>query len=90
MNNNNQKPTGPEKIFQAGVISATIWNNESENKFGKPFSFKSVSFSKRYKKGNEWKTSTTFSADDLPKLAFVVNEAFRYTLSPNNVAIESE
>ena len=67
----------PEKKFKCGPISASIW---AENKTvkGDDVKFYSISITKAYKDGNDWKNTNSFSAEDLPKVAMVANEAYKY------------
>lgn len=38
----------------------------------------SINIDKTYKDGDEWKHSTSFAVEDLPKVALVASEAYRY------------
>ncbi len=69
----------PEKKFSTGAISATIWKNTGVGKDGKTFESHSVSLQRRYKdKTGEWKSTDSLRVNDLPKVALVIEEAFRY------------
>ena len=63
---NSQKPVE----VRIGAIKATIWTNESDSG-----PWHSVTFSRIYKDGEEWKNSSTFRRDDLLLLAKVVDRA---------------
>lgn len=67
----------PEKKFKCGPVSASIW---SENKTvnGEAVKFYSISITKAYKDSDDWKNTNNFSAEDLPKVALVANEAYKY------------
>ena len=67
----------PEKEFRCGAVSASIWANDREVE-GQTVSFFSVRIDKAFKEGNVWKHTSTFSVDDLPKVALVANEAYRF------------
>ena len=67
----------PEKKFRCGPITATIWA-ETKTVNGEMVKFYSISIDKAYKQNDEWKHTTSFSAEDLPKVALVANEAYRY------------
>lgn len=54
----NQKPIHKIKV---GSVQASIWLQTPEN--GEPFY--TVTFSRSYKKGDEWKTSHSFSIEHL-------------------------
>jgi hypothetical protein len=38
-----------------------------------------VRIEKVYKDGDDWKNTTTFSVEDLPKVAMLATEAYKYT-----------
>ena len=38
----------------------------------------SVTINKAYKEGDEWKYTNSFNIEDLPKVALVANEAYKY------------
>lgn len=64
----------PEKKIRAGPIAVAIWRNKTED--GK--TFYSVSFEKRYKDQDEWKTTTSLNKNDIPKAIIALQEAYRY------------
>ena len=70
----------PEKKFRAGAISATVWRNVVKTKDGQDAEVRTVSFDKRYKdkETNEWKSSSSLRAMDLPKAVVVLNKAYEY------------
>ncbi len=67
----------PEKRFKCGPVSANIWAN-AKTVEGEMVKFHSVSIDKVYKDGDEWKHTNSFAAEDLPKVALVANEAYKY------------
>ena len=67
----------PEKKFKCGPVSASIWS-ESKTVNGAAVKFYSISITKAYKDGDDWKNTNSFSAEDLPKVAMVANEAYKY------------
>ena len=67
----------PEKRFKCGSVSASIWA-KAKTVEGEMVKFYSVSIDKAYKDGDEWKHSNSFAAEDLPKVALVTNEAYKY------------
>ena len=70
----------PEKEFKAGLISAAVWSNKSNNN-GKCFEFRTVSISKQYKHGEEWKKTVLMNIEDLPKLILLLQNIYEaYTL----------
>jgi len=67
----------PEKKFSCGSISASIWAN-TKVVTGETVKFYSVTFNKVYKEGEDWKYTDSFNIEDLPKVALVANEAYKY------------
>ncbi|MBW2964638.1 hypothetical protein KY363_04215 [Candidatus Woesearchaeota archaeon] len=83
MNKTNEKQFGanlPEMKFKAGTISATVWKNTVKTKDGRDADIRSVSFDRRYldKDTNEWKSTSSLRAMDLPKAVVVLNKAYEY------------
>lgn len=81
--------TGPEKEFRAGGVSATVWNNQQVIN-GNKLDVKSVQIQRNYQDDKkEWKKTSSFKQNDLPKLISVAQAAFNYlTLKerePNNL-----
>ena len=69
----------PEKKFRAGAISATVWQNNGQNKEGQPTEYRTISIERGYKdKSGQWKSTNSFRINDLPRAALVLNEAYRY------------
>jgi len=66
----------PEKDFRIGPVRASVWLNE-RNVEGDTVNFYSVRIEKSYKDGDDWKNTSTFSVEDLPKVALVANEAYK-------------
>ena len=75
----NQKKQ-PEKTFRAGSVSATIWKNTNKVN-NEDVSFYTTSIIRSYKdaEGN-WKTTSIFRMNDLPKLQLVSKRAYEYTI----------
>ncbi len=67
----------PEKKFSCGPISASIWVN-TKVVSGETVKFYSVTINKAYKEGEEWKYTNSFNIEDLPKVALVATEAYKY------------
>ncbi len=64
----------PEKKFRAGAVSATVWINTNEKG-----SFPSIQLGKSYKdKDNNWKETSSFGVNDVPKALVVLQEAYKY------------
>lgn len=74
-----ENKTYPEKKYRSGGVTATVWKNTAKNDQGEEITFYSVMIEKRYmdKKG-EWQSTTSFNAQDLPKLLLVTNKAYEF------------
>lgn len=64
----------PEKSFRIGNISAAVFLNESQDK--RPF--RSVVLQRRYKDGDDWKYSNSFTLNDLPSVQIVLQMALTH------------
>jgi len=69
--------SSPEKRFKCGPVSASIWA-ESRVIDGEMVRFFSINIDKAYKDGDEWKHTNRFNAEDLPKVALVASETYKY------------
>ena len=67
----------PERNFSCGPVSASIWAN-TRVVTGETVKFYSVTINKAYKEGEDWKYTDSFNIEDLPKVALVANEAYKY------------
>jgi len=67
----------PDKRFRCGSISASIWA-EAKTINNEMVTLYSIKIDKAYKDGEEWKHTSSFAADDLPKVALVANEAYKH------------
>ena len=80
----------PEKKFKCGPISASIWAEDKTVESG-VIKFHSINITKVYKDGDEWKHTNSFNTEDLPKVALVANEAYKYIrLSSSNPQTEPD
>jgi hypothetical protein len=68
--NNRMANARPEKEIRLGRIKASVWSNESETA-----NWFTVTVQRLYKDGEQWKTSDSFSRDDLPLLCKVIDQA---------------
>ena len=77
----------PLKKFSAANISAAVWENEGKE--GRPFF--SVTLQKRYKdKNEEWKNSSSFTANDLPRAMLVLDKAYEFLVIKEDNSKEHE
>ena len=75
----NKKTNNPIKTFSCGAVKAAIWLNCLE-KDGTLVEVHSIRINKSYKdKGDdEWKRTDNLAAEDLPKVAVVAMEAYKF------------
>jgi len=73
MNDENQ-PNQPVTTIRAGGVKATVWENQSKE----GNTYFSVSVTRSYKDGEEWKDTGTYYRDDLPKIELVVRKAYEF------------
>jgi len=67
----------PEKKFNCGSISTSIWA-KTKTVEGDTHKFYSVTINKAYKEDEDWKHTSSFNVEDLPKVSLVANEAYKY------------
>ena len=69
--------TQPIAKFAAGAVSAALWENEITLNSGKTANILKASVCRRYKDHNEnWKTSTSFSRNEIPLAIYCLQKAF--------------
>ena len=81
MNTNNETSGNqPEKKFRAGAISATVWQNQSQNKkTGEALAYRTISIERCYKdKQDQWQNTNSLRINDLPRAALVLTKAYEY------------
>lgn len=80
----------PEIKFKAGALSATIWQNNSQNQKGEIVTYKTISIDRNYLgKDGAWKSTNSLRVNDLPKAALVLKKAYEHiVLKGDNNAIE--
>ncbi len=68
----------PVKKFKAGAISCSVWRNEVA-KGDRAFDVFSVQIDRRYRDQNDqWKSTTSFKLNDLPRVSMLAGKAFEY------------
>jgi hypothetical protein len=75
----------PVAVIRYGRIRATIWPNDTEH--GRRYT---VTVSRLYKSGDEWKWSESFWRDDLPLLVKAVDEAHTMILRGLDAPCDTE
>jgi hypothetical protein len=68
--------TKPAHKLRNRTLSVTIWKNESEKG-----PWYSVTPSRSYRQGEEWKESDSFGEDDLLPLAKLLDEAYSWIVN---------
>lgn len=85
---------GPVEKFRAGQVSSAVWENDvSVN--GQQKTMLKASISKRYRdRDGEWKTSQSFSRDEIPLAIYCLQKAFEAILekqvAPEDEGVEQE
>ena len=80
----------PKKRFRCGAISASLWVDRKTVE-GKPVEYHSISITKSYKDGDDWKHTNSFSTEDLLKVALVASETYKFIrLNRSDVRTESD
>jgi len=64
----------PAQEFRLGRIRAAVWLNQN----GNGEAWHTVTVTRSYKDGDEWRDTTTFRRDDLPMVAKVADMAFAW------------
>ena len=65
----------PEKTFKIGSVSASVFLNESEEG-----SFRTITLQRRYKAGEDWKSSSSFTTAQAPLAIAVLQKALSYMM----------
>ena len=60
----------PEKTFALGNVNATVWVNDSTAK-----EFRTVKLEQRFKQGDDWKSSNSFTLEQLLRLQVCIGKA---------------
>lgn len=88
MVNGNKRPV---KKFQAGGVSAAVWQNSIEGKNGQAMNVYSVTLDRRYKDGDgNWQSSSSLRLNDVPKAALVLGQAYAYIATNGEHAADEE
>ena len=71
MSNTNHEPKHARPVHEVriGLIRAAVWANSTRDAV-----IHNVTFERRYRDGEEWKSTNSFGRDDLLKLAKVADE----------------
>ena len=74
----------PERVFRIGAISASVFVNEVDGEGGKR-TVRNVNLQRRFKDGDEWKSTSSFGLPDLPAAIAVLNLAFDHVATQEAV-----
>jgi len=67
----------PVEKFTAGQVSAALWENEITTSNGNKATVLKASIQRRYKdKDGQWKSSTSFSKNEIPLAIYCMQKAF--------------
>ena len=71
----------PIKEFRVRNLSLAIWQNEG-TRDGRPVTLHSITLNKRYRdqETGEWRDSSSFFPDDLPRLRLLLDKAYEHIL----------
>jgi hypothetical protein len=70
----------PVKTLRLKGISASVFENHGTSNDGTPSTFHKVIFQRHYRHGVEWKTTESFSRDDLPVVSHLSDRAWEWIL----------
>lgn len=71
----------PESKFNAGSIQIAVWDNESKE----GNTFQSISIQKRYKVGEEWKTTNSLNVNEIPKAILALQKAYEHLVLKESI-----
>ena len=74
----------PERVFRIGAISASVFINEIDGEGGKR-TVRNVNLQRRFKDGEEWKSTSSFGLSDLPVAITVLNLALEHVAAQEAV-----
>lgn len=69
----------PVKVFRIKGVKVSIWAN-SVTIDGRETIMHKVTDQRIYREGDDWKTTESYSRDDLPILQMLVQDAYRWIL----------
>ena len=75
----------PIKKFSAGSISCALWENEIATTNGGKARLLKATVERRYKdKDGQWKSSGSFSRNEIPLVQYVLGKAFEAMVEEGN------
>ena len=70
----------PEKVYRIGSVSASVFANNVNGDSGTR-KIRNVNLQRRYRDGDQWKSSTYFGLSELPQAMTVLKLAMEYLTS---------
>jgi hypothetical protein len=77
-------PTKPVQKFRAGQVSCALWENEISVAGGRKVKVLKATVERRYKDGDEWKSSGSFARNELPLAIYCLQKAFDHMIEEAN------
>jgi len=75
---------GPVNKFKCGAVEAAIFENQV-TKNGKTFSMSKAVLQRNYLDKNEqWQSTSSFDANDIPKAILVLSKAYEYLMAADS------
>ena len=75
----------PMKKFSAGTVSCALWENEISTADGRKVPILKATIDRRYKdKDGQWKSSGSFSRNEIPLVQYVLGKAFEAMVEEGN------
>jgi hypothetical protein len=75
----------PEKTFRIGSVSASVFVNQSDEG-----EFRTIALQRRYKDGDEWKSSNSFTKPQAAAALAVLQRALGYVLDHEDDAAQDQ
>lgn len=73
----------PVQKFRAGQVTCAVWENEI-NVDGRKVKVLKATCERRYKDGDEWKSSGSFARNELPLAIWCLQKAFDHIIQDAN------
>ena len=74
----------PVHKIRAGQVSCALWENELNLSGGRKVKTLKATLERRYKDGDEWKSSGSFGRNEIPLAAYCLQKAFEYIIDDSN------
>ncbi len=76
----------PLKKFRAGQVSCALWENEIAVEGGRSVQMLKATVERRYKdKNGEWKSSSSFSRNEIPLVKYCLDKALEARIEERSV-----